>query len=432
MPIPFILGGIAIGTGLLGIGKGIKAGIDMKDAKDTNERANTIVDDAKDELEERRKASGKSLEALGSKKLYILDKSMNRFVSAFEQLKNVELTESVGLDELAKFRIDKQSLTELKEMGGYAASILGGTAAGALGGALTAFGAYGAAMTFATASTGTAIATLSGAAATNATLAFFGGGSLAAGGLGMAGGAAVLGGLVAGPALAVMGFVIGAKASAQVDEAYSNLARARKIREELETAGVACNAIRRRAYLFYRLFVRLDSLFLPLIVGMEKAIVAHGTDFSSFTDDEKHTVAAAVSIAGAIKAVLDTPLLTEDGKLTDESAFVAQDVGSKVGTKNVSTDKDSSVTLYVKADSAPKLWVWQPNGEKCSEKMGFSWDNRPSMQRNSEKKGWFSFTIPEGCYTRGKPFSFIINNTSQVDTDMTSSFYYDGNRWWHI
>ncbi len=46
--------------------------------------------------------------------------------------------------------------------------------------------------TYATASTGTAITTLSGAAATNATLAWFGGGSIAAGGSGVAGGAVVL------------------------------------------------------------------------------------------------------------------------------------------------------------------------------------------------------------------------------------------------
>ena len=52
---------------------------------------------------------------------------------------------------------------------------------GLAGGALTALGAYGAASALATASTGTAIATLHGVAATNATLAWFGGGSLAAG-----------------------------------------------------------------------------------------------------------------------------------------------------------------------------------------------------------------------------------------------------------
>ncbi|MOA59596.1 hypothetical protein D3C78_1842590 [compost metagenome] len=49
------------------------------------------------------------------------------------------------------------------------------------------------------ASTGAAIAGLSGVAATNATLAWFGGGALAAGGAGMAGGAVVLGGLFAIP-----------------------------------------------------------------------------------------------------------------------------------------------------------------------------------------------------------------------------------------
>ncbi len=44
-----------------------------------------------------------------------------------------------------------------------------------------------------TASTGTAISALSGAAATKATIAWLGGGALAAGGLGIAGGTAVLG-----------------------------------------------------------------------------------------------------------------------------------------------------------------------------------------------------------------------------------------------
>ncbi len=50
----------------------------------------------------------------------------------------------------------------------------------------------GIATTFGTASTGTAISSLSGAAATNAATAWLGGGALAAGGGGMAAGAAVL------------------------------------------------------------------------------------------------------------------------------------------------------------------------------------------------------------------------------------------------
>ena len=79
---------------------------------------------------------------------------------------------------------------------------------GAAAGAFAAASTLGGTAVLGTASTGTAIASLSGAAATNATLAFLGGGSLAAGGLGVAGGTMVLGGLVAGPALAVFGLYL--------------------------------------------------------------------------------------------------------------------------------------------------------------------------------------------------------------------------------
>lgn len=79
-------------------------------------------------------------------------------------------------------------------------------------GVLAGIASYGGAMMFASASTGTAIASLSGVAATNATLAWFGGGALTAGGLGMAGGTLVLGGIVVGPVLAAAGLIMNAKA----------------------------------------------------------------------------------------------------------------------------------------------------------------------------------------------------------------------------
>lgn len=66
-------------------------------------------------------------------------------------------------------------------------------------GTALALGSYGVAGTLGAASTGTAISSLSGVAATNATMAWFGGGSLATGGVGIAGGAAVLGGIVFAP-----------------------------------------------------------------------------------------------------------------------------------------------------------------------------------------------------------------------------------------
>lgn len=91
-----------------------------------------------------------------------------------------------------------------------------GAAAGVLGGAMVAaFGpsaAIALATTFGTAATGAAISGLTGVAATNAALAWLGGGALAAGGGGMAAGATVLsmlgpiGWVIGGTAVGLAGF----------------------------------------------------------------------------------------------------------------------------------------------------------------------------------------------------------------------------------
>lgn len=72
-------------------------------------------------------------------------------------------------------------------------------ASGAGVGTAVALGSWSLVGILGTASTGTAIGTLSGAAATHATMAWFGGGALAAGGGGMAMGAVALGGLAIAP-----------------------------------------------------------------------------------------------------------------------------------------------------------------------------------------------------------------------------------------
>lgn len=369
MAIPLIFIIPAVAAGVFGAGKGVKAGADIKDAKAANAQANEFLENAKTELEKHRKYCSLALENLGSKKIYILDKSINNFINTVERIKSIDLSETIGLNELGKFRLDKKSFSELKEMGGYASSLLGGTVAGALGGALTAFGAWGAAGTLAAASTGTAIATLSGAAATNATLAFFGGGSLAAGGLGMAGGAAVLGGLVAGPALAVMGLVIGAKASSQKSHAYANLAEAEKIAEELAAAGLVCDGIRRRCNMFYNLLIRLDSLFTPFIMEIQNCIRVTGGDYKKFSTAQKQTLAATFALAGTIKAVLDTPILSDDGNLTNESENLIPQAQFQIKQSKQSVKSIGQKTIFPKtAMVCTKCGYRESNGANfCSQ-----------------------------------------------------------------
>ena len=326
MPLPLLFIGIAAATGLAGAGKTVKAVVDNTNANKINTAANEGVDNARKRLEQQRGAVAQSLEKLGEEKLQILAGTVTSFVSAFEKIKNIDFTSSVGLEELEKLHIDQKDFEELKELGNFAIQVAGGVTAGAAGGALTAIGAYGAAQTFA-ASTGTAIASLSGAAATNATLAFFGGGSLAAGGLGMAGGMMVLGGLVAGPALLVMGLITGAKSQEKLDQALINKAQAEEIMEALHVASDQCSAIRRRAYLFYSLLAHLDTYLLPLVWQMEDIIAKEGTDYRTYSPESKKVIMAAASNAGSVKAVLDVPILTDDGSLTEQSGEIVDKIG---------------------------------------------------------------------------------------------------------
>jgi hypothetical protein len=101
---------------------------------------------------------------------------------------NIEATTST-LSQVARFQKEYGSVSSI--------------GAGVVTGSTMAIGSWALVSTFGAASTGAAIAELSGVAATNATLAWFGGGSLAVGGAGMTGGAFVLGGLVAIPLVVV-------------------------------------------------------------------------------------------------------------------------------------------------------------------------------------------------------------------------------------
>ncbi len=322
MPLPLVFIGIAAVTGSVGAGKAVKAGLDVHAASQINKSANQIVTESTEMINAQRASCSEALKCLGEEKVFLLNENMTQFLDTFTKLKNVDFRETEGLSELSKLHIDAQDFVELRNLCNFAIPLAGGSVAGTASGALAAFGAYGAAQALACASTGTAIASLSGAAATNATLAFFGGGSLAAGGWGMAGGVMVLGGLVAGPALLVMGLVAGKAADKNLDQAKINRLEAVQLAEQLDTASRQCEAIRRRTYMFYNLLARLDAYFLPSIYKMEDIVKAEGYDYSGYTTESKKAIASCVSIAVSIKSVLDTQLLTDDGLLTDESAGV--------------------------------------------------------------------------------------------------------------
>ena len=138
----------------------------------------------------------------------------------------------------------------------------------------------------------------------------------------MAGGAVILGGLVAGPALLVLGSVVGAKAGKNLDNAKANAAETDIYCEQYRNGTIQCISIRRRTYMFYTLLARLDTSFHQLITDMDRIIRNEGVDYSQYTQDSKKKIASAAATAVTIKSILDTPLLNEDGSLTESSEQV--------------------------------------------------------------------------------------------------------------
>ena len=205
-------------------------------------------------------------------------------------------------------------------MSNMAINLTEGAAAGAFAGSMIAFGAYSAAMGLASASTGTAISTLSGVAATNATLAFFGGGSIASGGLGMAVGQTVLGSIAVGPGLLAMGLILSAKSQQEIDKALTNKDQLDAAVSEMESAISMVIAIRRRAAMLYNLLVRLDSRLLALTWQMQDIVENEGYDYRMYQQESKKIIIMAYTTLCSVKAVLDTPLLMEDGSLSEKSA----------------------------------------------------------------------------------------------------------------
>lgn len=141
-----------------------------------------------------------------------------------------------------------------------------GAAGVAAGAGVAAFGptaAMAVAMTFGTASTGTAISALSGVAATNAALAWLGGGAVIAGGGGMTAGSAFLalagpvGWAIGGTALLGAGLFARSKNKKAAEEAFS---RATEIRAHTQILKATVEEIKKTNSLIARTKNELNSM----------------------------------------------------------------------------------------------------------------------------------------------------------------------------
>jgi hypothetical protein len=252
---------------------------------------------------------------LWQQKLDAVEKGLMPFKEAFEQLQNVALDSEVDPEtapELDQSSVAPVSIMDISlaadAVGG--AAVAGAAAAGAYSGTMLGV------MTFASASTGTAISSLSGAAATNAALAWLGGGSLAAGGGGVALGGMVLTGVAALPAFAVGGLAIHYTGKRAMGKAESFSA---EVDEAVAKSVAGCALLRTGRSLAYDLRRLIRTLTERL--GHEASwlgkLVSQQNDWVKLSTDDQERVRFAAQIAVAVAQLVQTPVLDQQGVVTD-------------------------------------------------------------------------------------------------------------------
>lgn len=191
MAIPFILIALGVASGATGATLGVHSAVTIKDSKDCISEAEKIQNNALNRLRIYSKKAVDKADELGKMEMKILS-SFNIFSDCIEKIQERPEFRKISSFEL---ELDNKGIQELRKTSNEVSLLLGvaGSMATGVAGGFAAAGATTSAVSIlCTASTGTAIADLSGVAATNATLSALGGGSIASGGGGIALGSTAL------------------------------------------------------------------------------------------------------------------------------------------------------------------------------------------------------------------------------------------------
>lgn len=312
--IPLILSAVALGTAAVGAMKGSEGVANMSEAGEIGDRAQKRHEQAVNQLKIEWEATNKLAEDYGQLQLDVMRRTIGRFVAFIERTgqrnKKSEKEFLEGLDGFSVQQLQeyKAATIEAEQFFTGGAKAIGAAAVG-----------YGGAMSFATsvgvASTGTFIGSLSGAAAWNATLAWLGGGSLAAGGGGMALGSVVLGGITVGPAVLIGGFVLAGEGEKALTEARKYEAQVNAKLAEIEAAKDFMQQVKRRIAELSNL---VESLNDRAVMGLNELEFLPSFD----KDRDASKFQRVALLVKALAEIMKTPVLDGQGQLNPATATI--------------------------------------------------------------------------------------------------------------
>lgn len=277
---------LALGVGALGIYGHI-------DAQEMQEKAESIAKDAQHMYKKARKALDKQEEKaeealweLGCEKKKVMVQSVQKFLKTYEYIKEIRLKETKGWNEIAKRTIDANCVMRLRELSDiYQRTWIEGSVETSI---------------------------------LSTTLISLGAGFLPS--------------LIA-PFTLSTALSASVRANENLEKAEAMYAEAELLSEKMRISKVVCRGIVEQAERFRKLLINLDDMFskcvdlLDSIVQYQRRI--HGNEpliEDDFTDGELALMALTRALAGSVKAVIDTPILLQDGTVSDDAACLHDEI----------------------------------------------------------------------------------------------------------
>lgn len=350
MALPLIIIGAAAAATAFGGKKAYDGYKTKQEADKIQESAIHKYNNRKEQLDKIQQNTDEALNNLGD-----LELSIGKSIGEFEKLAKellVKLEKSGYKNQ--KLTIPSNQLKKISDLSISTTEFLATVAAAGATGVAASFAVYGGVMAFAAASTGTPIAALSGAAAYNATMAAIGGGSLAAGGWGMAGGAMVLGAAAAAPILAVAGLAYALHAEKALANAEEQSKEVNKALEKMDLAEARLNKITNYIQRINLSLTIINNTFIEYfdaLKTMHQTIMKRhqGEDIS--IDESKECLQKidnGYALAAIMTEIITTPIfkpqVDEDGKAVIKDGQIQFETDEDGGSVINETILDSVLT----------------------------------------------------------------------------------------
>lgn len=362
MPIPLILAGAAAIAGGIGHFKAKKMN---EEAQRMIERAEDLYESTKRKLYNSQETMEKFLILLGNNKKFVLDTSMEQFISSYDKIKNVNLIIDQNFYEIPNYTINHNEMLELREISTSLNKLP--MATGAATGAIIGLAASGALPVVGTLATAAGSSLIAGEVA----LA----GTFASSALSFATSMTPLA-VVAAPVVLFTGISSALKADENLEKARVMYSKASSKAAEMEVSMTLCNAISDKSKMFNDLLNELNKLFsqcTPLLAGLVKKntgfFKGNTVSVDKLNEGEIKLIAVTRALAGAIKSVIDTPILAENGNLSSDFDSTYNKVENDLISFKQQVKEVEECKLDIKPRVLPKLKV----------------------QKNKESSSWFKF-----------------------------------------